>query len=263
MLDDLTRIRTCVGRRGSAVSDSVDPLGQPMGSFPTTRWSLVLAAGDRSRLEARAALAELCQEYWYPIYAFIRRKGNEPNDAEDLTQAYFARLLEKDVIAAADRCKGRFRTFLRTDCQHFVIDQYRRRTARGRAVRPLSIDLRGAEGRYLIEPADDMPPDRIFDRAWAMTLLDRVLERLAGEFATRGRSEEFNHLKVALTQGKGAIPAATLAARLGITENAVNVAIHRLRKRYREILEEHIAETLEDKSQLDDEIRSLFAALRS
>jgi RNA polymerase sigma-70 factor (ECF subfamily) len=245
------------------VSDSLDPLGQPTASFPTTRWSLVLGARDRSRLEARAALAELCQAYWYPIYAFIRRKGNDLNDAEELTQAYFARLLEKDVIAAADRCKGRFRTFLRTDCQHFLIDQYRRRAARGGAVRPISIDLGDAEGRYRIEPADHMTPDRIFDRAWAITLLARVLERLAAEFAAKGRSEVFDHLKVALTQGKGAVSAATLAARLGMTGDAVNTAVHRLRKRYREILVEHIAETLDDPSQMDDEIRALFAALQS
>jgi RNA polymerase sigma-70 factor (ECF subfamily) len=263
MLGETRQIHTFGGRGRSAVSDSLDPLGQPMGSFPTTRWSLVLGARDRSRLEARAALAELCQEYWYPIYAFIRRKGHDHHDAEDVTQAYFARLLENDVIAAADRCKGRFRTFLRTDCQHFLIDQYRRRTARGGAVRPISIDLRDAEGRYRIEPADHMTPDLIFDRAWAMTLLDRVLERLAAEFAAKGRSEVFEHLKIALTQGKGAVPAAALAARLGMTEDAVNVAIHRVRKRYREILVEHIAETLDDVSQLDDEIRSLFAALRS
>ena len=231
--------------------------------FPTTRWSLVLGARDRDRLEARAALAELCRAYWYPIYAFIRRKGRDLNDAEDLTQAYFARLLEKGVIAAADQGKGRFRTFLRTDCQHFLIDEHRRRSARGGTARPISIDVRDAEGRYRVEPADDMTPDRLFDRAWAMTVLDRVLERLAAEFAAKGRAEVFDRLKIVLTQGKGAVPAATVATQLGMTENAVNVAIHRLRKRYRQLLEEQIAETLDDAAQMDDEIRSLFAALRS
>ena len=181
----------------------------------------------------------------------------------NLTQAYFARLLEKGVIAAADQAKGRFRTFLRTDCQHFLIDEHRRRSARGGTARPISIDARDAEGRYRIEPADDMTPDRLFDRAWAMTVLDRVLERLAGEFAAKGRAEVFDRLKIVLTQGKGAVPGATVAAQLGMTENAVNVAIHRLRKRYRQLLEEQIAETLDDTTQMDDEIRSLFAALRS
>jgi RNA polymerase sigma-70 factor (ECF subfamily) len=179
-----------------------------------------------------------------------------------LTQTYFARLLEKGVIAAADRRKGRFRAFLRADCQHFLIDQYRRDAARGGRVKPISIDARDAEGRYRFEPADEMSPDRLFDRAWAMTLLDCVLERLAGKYAARGRSEVFHRLKVVLTGWKGAVPSARLAAQLGMTENAVNAAVHRLRKRYREILQEQIAATLDDSSESDDEIRSLFEALR-
>src|SRR5215831_11879844 len=152
----------------------LDPHGHPTESFPTTCWSLVLGAGDRAGPEAREALATLCRAYWYPIYAFIRRKGYDPDDAQDLTQAYFARLLEKGVIAAADRSKGRFRAFLRTDCQHFLIDQYRRRRAQHGGAVPVSIDTRDAEGRYRFEPADEVTPDRLFDRAWAMSLLDRV-----------------------------------------------------------------------------------------
>ncbi len=212
-----------------------DPQAHPTESFPTTRWSLVLGARDDSGAEAQAALAELCSTYWYPLYAFIRRKGHSPEDSQDLTQTYFARLLEKGVIASADRRKGRFRAFLRTDCQHFLIDQYRRKAARGGKARPISIDARDAEGRYRFEPADDMGPDRLFDRAWAMTLLDRVLELLAAEYAARARSEVFDRLKVVLTGGKGAVPSATLAAQLGMTESAVNVAVHRLRKRYRQV----------------------------
>src|SRR5262245_19343080 len=128
----------------------MDLFGTPTGSFPTTCWSLILGAGDRAGPEPREALATLCRAYWYPIYALIRRKGYGPDDAQDMTQAYFARLLEKGVLAAADRPKGRFRAFLRTDCQHFLIDQYRRRRAREVATVPLSIDARGAEGRYRI-----------------------------------------------------------------------------------------------------------------
>jgi RNA polymerase sigma-70 factor (ECF subfamily) len=241
----------------------MDLLGIPTGSFPTTCWSLILRAGDRAGPGDREALATLCRAYWYPIYAFIRRKGYDPDDAQDLTQAYFARLLEKGVIAAAARRKGRFRAFLRTDCQHFLIDQYRGRLAREVGTVPLSIDIRNAEGRYRIEPADGMTPERLFDRAWAMTLLDRVLGLLAGEYAAKGRSEVFDRLKIILTQGKGAVPAATLAIQLGTTEGAVHVAVHRLKKRYREILQEQIAATLDDPSEVDDEVRSLFDAIRS
>ncbi len=233
------------------------------GSFPTTHWSLILRSGDRSSPDVRDALATLCQAYWYPIYALIRRQGYDRADAQDLTQDYFARLLEKGVIAAADRRKGRFRTFLRTDCRHFLIDHFRRRRTREGKTVLLSIDARVAEGRYRFEPADEMTPDRLFTRAWALTLLDRVLALLADEYAARGRSEVFDHLKISLTQGKGAVPAATLAAQLGMTEGAIHVAVHRLKKRYREILQEQIAATLDDPSEVDDEIRSLFDAIQS
>jgi RNA polymerase sigma-70 factor (ECF subfamily) len=204
----------------------------------------------------------LCKAYWYPIYAFIRRKGNDPELALDLTQAYFARLLEKSVIAAADPTKGRFRAFLRTDCRHFLIDGDRRELARTGGAVVVSIDSRDAEGRYQYEPVDSMTPDRLFDRIWAKTLLDRVLKLLAAEYAAKGRSDVFDRLKVILTKGRGAVPVATLASQLGTTEGAVNVAVHRLRKRFRQLLEEEIAETLDDPSDLDDEIRSLFDALR-
>jgi RNA polymerase sigma-70 factor (ECF subfamily) len=244
------------------VTEPLDPHGHPTESFPATRWSLILGAGDRAGSEARDALATLCRAYWYPIYALIRRKGHDPDDAQDLTQDYFARLLETGVIAAADRRKGRFRAYLRTDCQHFLI-QYRRRRARDGGNVPLSIDTRDAEGRYQIEPADGMTPEGLFDRAWAMTLLDRVLGLLAGEYAAKGRPEIFDRLKIILTQGKGADPAAKLAAQLGTTDGAVHVAVHRLKERYRALLQEQIAATLDDPSEVDDEIRSLFDAIRS
>jgi len=244
----------------------VPTVGEPTGhravSFPTTRWSLVLHAGQRGDPEARTALEMLCQAYWYPIYTFIRRKAFAPEDAGDLTQAYFARLLENGVIAAADPCKGRFRAFLRTDCQHFLLDHGRRERVRVRIRRTASIDGDEGERRYRSEPSDEMTPERLFDRTWAMTLLDRVLERLARDYASKGQGETFEGLKVVLTQGKGAIAAADLAARLGMKENAVHQAVHRLKKRYRALLETEIATTLDDPSDLDDEIRSLFDAVR-
>jgi RNA polymerase sigma-70 factor (ECF subfamily) len=211
----------------------------------------------------RNALGTLCQAYWYPIYAFIRRKGHTADDAEELTQAYFARLLEKGVIAAADQRKGRFRAFLRTDCQHFLIDDSRGKRVRAGVLKAVSIEADDAESRYRFEPADNMTPDRLFDRAWAVTLLDRVLELLAGEYTAARKRPIFDGLKVTLTRGKGAVPASALAQQLGMTEAAVHMAAHRLRKRYREILQEQIAGTLDDPSEIEDEIRSLFDALTS
>ncbi len=168
------------------------------------------------------------------------------------------------MLAAAVRRKGRFRAFLRADCEHFLIDQHRHEKAleRGGGVALIPIDAQNAEGRYLFEPADAMTPDRLFDRAWAVTLLGRVLELLAAEYAESGRAELFAHLKVVLTEGKGAVSGATLAERLGTSEGAVHAAVHRLKKRYRVILQDQIAATLDDPAQIDDEIRDLFEAIR-
>ncbi len=188
----------------------------------------------RIRHRAARRLEELCSIYWYPLYAFIRRKGNAPDRALDLTQEFFARLLEKDILTAADQRKGRFRSFLQVTCKNFLIDTWRRR--REVSATAISIDARTAEGRYVIEPADNMTPDRLFDRAWAFTLLDRVLALLASEYAEPNDARLFNQLKVVLTEGKGVLRVAELAARLGMSEGAVNNATHRLRKRYREIL---------------------------
>jgi RNA polymerase sigma-70 factor (ECF subfamily) len=160
---------------GLPMTAPFDPFGAPTGSFPATSWTLILGVGDRGSPEAREALAALFRAYWYPIYAFIRKQGHDPEDARDLTQMYFARLWAKDTIAAADRRKGRFRAFLRTDCQHFLIDRYRRQRARDGGAVTVSIDTRDAEGRYRYEPADRLTPERLFDRTWTMTLLDRVL----------------------------------------------------------------------------------------
>ena len=226
--------------------------------FPTTRWSRIIAAP-----EARAALAELCEAYWYPLYALVRRCGHPPDEASDLTQEYFTRLLESPVIAAADRSKGRFRAFLRTDCQHFLIDQARKRIVRAKVLKAVSIDGTGAESRYRLEPADEMTAERLFDRAWATTLLDRALGLLGAEYAANGRADVFDRLKVVLSQDKGAVKSADLAAQLGTTEGAVNTAVHRLRKRYREILQREIAATLDDPAEVNEEIRWLFEAIQS
>lgn len=242
------------------MSPAFNPDGPAGTSFPSTRWSLVVAAASSASSQARAALNELCSAYWYPIYAFIRYKGNDPERALDLTQDFFARLLETDLLASVDHRKGRFRSFLRTVCSNFLVDKWRL-THECRII-PISIDARDAEGRYLIEPTDPVTPEHLFDRAWAVSVLDRVLSLLAARYAETGRAELFEHLKVVLTEGKGAVRAAMLAERLGMSEEAVHVANHRLRRDYREILLNEIAATLDDKADVDDEIRSLFEAMR-
>jgi RNA polymerase sigma-70 factor (ECF subfamily) len=231
-------------------------------SFPTTRWSLVAHAVNPAMPEARAALAELCADYWYPIYAFIRRKGHEPDLALDLTQDYFTRLLETGVLASADHRLGRFRAFLRTDCGFFLSHNHERRQAikRGGGKRVLAIDARDAEGRYLREPADAMTPDRLFDRTWAVSLLDEVLKQLAREYAESGRDTQFRVLEGAIGKQARRLSYEDLAAKLGTSAGAVQQAVQRLRKRYKAILRERIAATLDapDQSAINREICDLF-----
>jgi RNA polymerase sigma factor (sigma-70 family) len=215
--------------------------------------------------EARAALAELCRAYWYPIYAFIRRKGHDPDEALDLTQDFFTRLLETDVLALADHRLGRFRAFLRTDCGFFLSHQQEKRRAlkRGGGQTALPIDGRDAEDRYLREPVDVTTPERLFDRTWVVNLLEDVLKQLAREYADTGRSAQFENLQDAIGKQSGQLSYAELAARTGTTEAAVQQAVQRLRKRYKAILRERIAATLDtpDEAAIDDEIRDLFTAL--
>jgi RNA polymerase sigma-70 factor (ECF subfamily) len=233
------------------------------GDFPTTHWSRVLAAGDPGGSIAREALAELCQSYWFPLYAFIRRRGHDPDRAQELTQDLFVRLLEKDVLAAADPARGRFRAFLRAVCADFLANRRdwegARKRGGGRVFIP--IDVAEAEGRYAAEPAHELTAERIFDRSWALTLLGRVLDRLRREYEKAGQAATFTELGPVLTDGDGAVPYATIAGRLGSTEGAVRVAVHRLRRRYGALLRAEIAATVEDPARVDDEIRDLFAAL--
>jgi len=234
----------------------------PQADFPTTHWSRVARAGDPT------ALAELCAAYWYPIYALIRRMGHTAAESADLTQDYFARLIEKGVVGSADQGKGRFRSFLRTDCGFFLADQHdRKRTIkRGGRLELLSIDVSDAEGRYRFEPVDDgLTPDRLFDRAYALRLLDRVLGTVECEFVEAGNASLFHQLRFILTDGPGAVSYAAIASSLGKTEAAIQQAASRLRKRYRAVLREQIAATLVDptESAVDDEIRDLFSALGS
>jgi RNA polymerase sigma-70 factor (ECF subfamily) len=242
-----------------------DPDRPPAGPFQTTHWSLVLAARDRTSLSARAALAELCAAYWYPLYAFIRRRGHDPDRAADLTQEFFARLLEKDYLRSVDPARGRFRSFLLAAGTHFLANQRDRAAARkrGGGRPPVSIDVRDAEGRYVTEPVHGLTAERLFERRWALTLLDGALERLGGEFRRAGKGPLYERLKGTLVGAKRALAYAQVGQELAMSEAAVKKAAQRLRARYREILRERIAETVGGPEQVEDEIRALFAILAS
>jgi RNA polymerase sigma factor (sigma-70 family) len=242
-----------------------DPSPPAPMQFATTHWSLVLAARDQTAPQAQEALAALCGAYWYPLYAFIRRQGYTADHAQDLTQEFFARLLEKDFLQVVDRDKGKFRSFLLAACKHFLANERDRASAQkrggGRVHWP--IDLDAAEGRYSLEPAHALTPERLFDRRWALTLLDQVLSQLQEELVRAQKGPLFEHLKGFLTGEQGTLSYSQVAQELSLTEGAVRVAVHRLRRRYRELLCAEIARTVHDPSQIEDEIRDLFTALGS
>lgn len=238
------------------------PDGPTPGRFPTTHWSRVILAGDLAAPQAKESLAELCDAYWYPLYAYIRRRGNDPERAKDLTQDFFARVLEKGLLTEADPARGRFRSFLRTVCAHFLANRHDWETARkrggGRSILP--IDAADAEVQYSRELADELTPERIFERSWALTLLGRVLDQLGREYDEAGKAATFESLRGMLV-GDAEVPSyAAVAAVLGTSEGAARIAALRLRRRYGELLRQEIAATLADPEQVDDEIRDLFAA---
>src|SRR5215470_14554788 len=229
--------------------------------FPTTRWTLVVAAGDPDRTEARSALVSLCENYWYPLYAYLRRRGYPADQAQDLTQDFFIRVLEGRYLDRADPERGRFRAFLLTSLKFFVGDEQDRNRAQkrgGGALLPL--EFSSGEERYQREPAHDETPERIFERRWALSVLDRVVEKLRDEFVRHGRPEHFERLKVFLL-GNSDAPYAALAREMNTSEGALKVAIHRLRKRYRELFREEIADTVADPTEVESELRFLAAAL--
>ncbi len=232
--------------------------------FATTHWSLVLAARDRAEPGARDALASLCALYWYPLYAYVRRRGHGPDDSHDLTQEFFGRLLEKDFLANVDRGKGKFRSFLLAACTHFLANERDRVRAKkrggGRAI--VSLDATDAEGRYRTEPADDLTPEKLFERRWALALLQQVMGRLRAEFEAKGKDRLFDRLRGFLVGDKGG-GYRRAADELGLSEGAVKVAVHRLRQRYRELLHEEIGRTVTAPEEVEEEIRALFTALGS
>ena len=231
--------------------------------FPTTHWSRVITVASRDAAEAREALSSLCQAYWYPIYAYIRHRGYAPEQARDLTQDYFAYVLERDLFAKADPARGRFRAFLRRVCVRQLAARREQENAakRGGGRSLVSIDPLDAERRYTLEPAHELTPERIFDRTWALTLLDRVVKRLRSEYDDAGRSARFDELITLLTRDPATGTYSEIAERLGTTEGNVRVAVHRLRRRYGLLLREEIAATVGDAAEVEDEIQTLFAAL--
>ena len=232
------------------------------GRFLTTRWSVVQAAASEDTAVSRRALAELCEGYWVPLYAYLRRSGHEAEQARDVIQGFFARLLEKRDLRA-DPVGGKFRSFLLASLRHFLSSERERERAvkRGGGRRPLSLDFDDADSRYSQEPSDALTPEKIFERDWALTLIDRTLESVGAEYAARGRGRLFDRLKLAITAQGEEASHKELAVELGMTEGAINVAVHRLRKRFREHLRREIADTLEDPRDVEDEIRELFVIL--
>jgi len=240
-------------------SDSSSPSASV---FPNTRWSVVLAATRRRSAESAAALETICRAYWYPLYAYVRRCGESPPDAQDLTQEFFCRLLEKHWLDSADPEKGRLRTFLIVALKHFMSKEWRRAAAqrRGGGQPQIQLDTALAESRYAVD-LSSLPADEAFDQQWALTLLQLTVDRLRAEFAAAGKAGDFEVLKGCLMAEHGAIDYTTLAKQLGSNEGAARVAAHRLRKRFREIFREEISQTVADGDDVDGELRHLAAAL--
>jgi RNA polymerase sigma-70 factor (ECF subfamily) len=235
------------------------------GRFHSTRWENVLAARNADDPLAGAALAELCRTYWYPLYAFARRKGSTPEQAEDLTQGFFSDGLARDFLRTVDPARGRFRTFLLTAFENYVGKQHarERRVKRGGRVAIVPLDGGGAEARYLREPTHVETAERLYVRRWALTVLDRALDRLERRMTEQGTASLFDRLKPALLGAEDAVGHARVAEELGMAEGTVKVAAHRMRARLGALIREEVAQTVADPSQIDDEIRDLFSALGS
>jgi RNA polymerase sigma-70 factor (ECF subfamily) len=234
----------------------------PGDIFATTQWTVVLAAGQRATPQSDRALEELCRAYWFPLYAYVRRRGHTKEDAEDLTQAFFARFLERNYLAGLSAERGRFRAFLLAALKHFLANEWDKSQCqkRGGNITHLSLDWQTADTKFQVAATNEPSPDKAFDREWAVTLLAKVIEQLQKECEAEGRAKLFEQLKIFLTVGKGELSHAEAAHKLGMDETAVRVTVHRLRKRYRQLLRVEIAQTLADAVDVDEEMRALFGA---
>ena len=233
-------------------------------SFATTHWSVVLQAGDGHSARSQVALEKLCQSYWYPLYVHVRRSGRMEEDAKDLTQHFFARFLERKYLQLADPERGRFRSFLLTALKNFLANEWEKASTQKRGrLETISWDGFDPEARYRHEPADSMSPDRLYEKRWAATLLEGVLVQLRDEYEAAGRIQEFEHLKNHVWGDAAGTTYADIAAQLGIAENSVAVAVHRLRKRFREQLRTTVARTVASPDEVDEELRHLLTVMSS
>jgi RNA polymerase sigma-70 factor (ECF subfamily) len=235
----------------------------PAHVFPSTHWSVVLATHTHDPSRARSALQQLCTVYWYPLYAYLRRRGQQPADAEDLVQGFIAHLLARQFFQVADPDKGRFRAYLLISLNHFVADvaEHDGRQKRGDGEPLLSLDAITAERRYAQEPVNPYTPEQLFERRWALTLLDTVLQRLEREAAESGRADLFRQIKGVLLGERSGVPYAQLAPQLGMSEAALTMTVHRLRRRYRELIREEIAHTVSRPVEIEEEMKHLFQVL--
>ena len=240
-----------------------DETGGRAAAFATTHWSVVLAAGHRESPQAADALEKLCRTYWYPLYACVRRHGYGPEDAQDLTQEFFARLLAKDYLARADPEGGKFRSFLLTGLKRFLCDEWdkSRRLKRGGGRKVLSFDQGFAEDRYRLEPVEEVTPEVLFERSWAATLLERAAGRLREEYQAAGRAELHEQLTEFQLDASQPRAYAEVAAQLGLSQSAVKSAIHRLRQRHLQLVRDEIAQTVADPAEVDGEIRYLLGVI--
>ena len=244
-------------------SSGTDTPRVPAGCFVTTHWSVVLMAGRSDTARAQEALEKLCRTYWFALYAYVRRRGHSVEDAQDLTQEFFARLLEHHWVLKADRSKGRFRSFLLMAMKRFLAKEWAKAKAhkRGGQLPVIPLQLETAETRYSQKPADTRTPEQVFEKQWAVTLLASVLQRLRGEYKHAGKGECFEALEPCLVGDRERQPYAALGAKLGMTEGAVKMAVGRLRARYRERLKEEIGHTVASPGEVDEELRHLFRVL--
>ena len=236
------------------------PASANPGIFATTQWTVVLTAGQNSSPQSDAALARLCRTYWYPLYVYVRRQGNTPQDAEDLTQEFFARFLESHALRSVSPQRGRFRSLLLASLNHFLSNEWKKSGTlkRGGGISFLSLEQAVAEDRYLLEPICDLTPEKVFERRWALTLLDQVLTQLRDECVADGKGKLFDALRGFLSENSDPGSYAQVAAQFGTSEAAARQAVRRLRQRYRELMRAEIAHTVSDPQEIDDEIRHLF-----
>jgi RNA polymerase sigma factor (sigma-70 family) len=231
--------------------------------FAATRWTLVLQAGHKSAPNSTRALAELCSTYWHPLYAYARRRGHNPDDARDLTQSFFTMLLEKGTLGLADPARGRFRTFLLSAMQNFLAGEWRKQQAqkRGGAMEILSLDFESAEESYAREPSHNLNPEAVFERRWALSLVERAVTDLREQYAAAGNAKLFDALKPYLVGDQQTVPYAELAEQFGRSQGTLRTAVSRLRSRWGGRIRDLVAETVKDESEVHDELRKLIASL--